>query len=199
MLDKLKWFFAASALVCFVWYLVIDRPTGYNMYGHTYFKWGHYFLFMLLGAMIGISQREWKYNFRIDILKLVGSVAVYYGVLYAGRKVLLINEWQIFSLVPLLLIVFYLYKICNSAALKDCYEHRITGWCIKFIGGLCLEIYLIQGALFTDKMNDIFPLNIPIMFIIIFIAAYILRCGARLFAQTFKEQEYDWKAIIKPV
>lgn len=92
---------------------------------------------------------------------------------------------------------FYFYKICNSNALKCCYEHKIAGWWIKFIGGLCLEIYLIQESLFTDKMNSIFPLNLIIMFGIILIGAYLLRCCARIFSQTFKDGEYNWKEITK--
>ena len=68
---------------------------------------------------------------------------------------------------------------------------------MKLISGLCLEIYLVQGTLFTDKMNNLFPLNIPIMFVIIILGAYMLRCCARIFAQTFKDGDYNWKAIIK--
>lgn len=81
--------------------------------------------------------------------------------------------------------------------MKRLYNNRILGWCIKFIGGLCLEIYLAQSVLFTDKMNSVFPLNIFIMFVIIIFAAYILRCFARIFSQTFKDGDYDWKAIVK--
>ena len=94
---------------------------------------------------------------------------------------------------------YYFYKVCNSLILKSCFEHRIWGWGIKFIGGLCLEIYLVQSPLFTDKMNAVFPLNILIMFFIVFGVAYILRCASRVFAQTFKEQEYDWKEVIKMI
>ena len=67
------------------------------------------------------------------------------------------------------------------------------------VGGLCLEIYLVQTSLFTDKMNVVFPLNLIVMFVIIVLAAYILRCGARLFAQTFKDMDYDWRAVFKMV
>ena len=84
-----------------------------------------------------------------------------------------------------------------SNALKYCYKHKIVGWWIKFIGGLCLEIYLIQESLFTDKMNSIFPLNLIIMFGIILMGVYLLRCCARIFSQTFKDGEYNWKEITK--
>lgn len=35
------------------------------------------------------------------------------------------------------------------------------------------------------------------MFGIILIGAYLLRCCARIFSQTFKDGEYNWKDIIK--
>lgn len=196
-LNQLKWVFGIAALISVIWYLIIDCPSDYNMYGNTYFKWCHYFLFMLLGAMIGISKRNWSFNLKLDLFKLFICTIVFYAILFAGRKIVTINEWQIISLFPLLGITFYFYKICNSQLLKKWYEHRISGWIIKFIGGLCLEIYLIQGVFFTNKLNNIFPLNILIIFFAIIIAAYILRCTARTFSQTFKDGEYDWKAVFK--
>lgn len=197
LLHHLKWVFGIVALICIAWYFIMDRPADYNMYGATYFKWGHYFLFMLLGAMMGISQKQWKFNFKTDFIKLIGSIFVYYAILFAGRIYTLFSELQIISLIPLLFIVYYFYKVCSSDTLKKWYTNKYIGWSIKFIGGLCLEIYLVQGVLFTENMNHIFPINILIMFIIIFAVAYLLRCGSRIFSQTFKDGEYDWKAVFK--
>lgn len=199
MLNKLKWVFGAVSLICLVWYILLDKSVDYSMYGNTYFKWGHYFLFMLFGSMLGISKKVYNYCFKWDMLKLIASFIGFYGIQIAGLKISIVHNLQMISLIPLLFIVFYFYKVCNSDMLKRCYEHRIGGWLIKFVGGLCLEIYLIQSSLFTDKMNFIFPINIPIMFVIIVFSAYLLRCGSRIFAQTFKDQEYDWKAVIKAV
>lgn len=197
LLHHLKWVFGIVALICIAWYFIMDRPADYNMYGATYFKWGHYFLFMLLGAMMGISQKQWKFNFKTDFIKLIGSIFIYYAILFAGRIYTLFSELQIISLIPLLFIVYYFYKVCSSDTLKKWYTNRYIGWSIKFIGGLCLEIYLVQGVLFIENMNHIFPINILIMFIIIFAVAYLLRCGSRIFSQTFKDGEYDWKAVFK--
>lgn len=195
MLHHLKWSFGIVALICIVWYCMMDRPANYNMYGATYFKWGHYFLFMLLGAMIGISRKQWHFNLKTDLIKLIGSVLVYYSILFAGKKFVLFSELQIISLIPLLFITYYFYKVCSCDSLKKWYTTKYLGGIIKFVGGLCLEIYLVQTTLFTDKMNNIFPLNIFIMFLIIIFVAYILRCGARIFSQTFKDGEYDWKTV----
>ena len=197
MFNQLRLVFIIASVITIIWYLMINRPENYNMYGATYFKWCHYFLFMLLGAMMGVSKKEFKYSFGYDLMKLIGSVIIYYAIVFSGRLYPICSELQIVSLVPLFYIVYYSYKVCNSETMKRLYNNRILGWCMKFIGGLCLEIYLVQYTLFTDKMNSIFPLNIILMFVIIISVAYILRCVARIFSQTFKDGDYDWKAIIK--
>lgn len=197
MINNLKLSFIIISFVCIVWYILMDKPIGYNMYGETYFKWGHYFLFMLMGAMMGISQRYFKPNIKYDLLKFTSCLTIYYGILFLCKIHPEISKWQIVSLIPLFFIVFYFYKICNSNYLKMLYNSKYIGWTIKLISGLCLEIYIVQGTLLTDKINNLFPLNIPIMFIVIIIAAYILRCCSRIFAQTFKDKDYDWKEIIQ--
>ena len=197
MLHHLKWVFGIVVLICIAWYYIMNRPANYNMYGATYFKWGHYFLFMLLGAIMGISKKQWHFNLKTDLIKLIGSILVYYAILFVGKKYVFFSELQIISLIPLLFITYYFYKVCSCNPLKKWYSTKHLGGIIKFIGGLCLEIYLVQSALFTDKMNNIFPLNILIMFLIVIFAAYILRCGSRIFSQTFKDKEYDWKSVFK--
>lgn len=119
MLNRLKWAFGICSILIVIWYLAMNRPTDYNMYGATYFKWGHYFLFMLQGAMLGISQKKWKFSFKSDLLKLLGCIVIYYTILFAGRKIEPLNNWLIISLIPLLYITFYFYKICNSEVLKN--------------------------------------------------------------------------------
>ena len=74
MFNQLRLVFLIASIITIIWYLMIDRPENYNMYGNTYFKWCHYFLFMLLGAMMGASKKELKYSFGYDLIKLIGSV-----------------------------------------------------------------------------------------------------------------------------
>mgnify|MGYP000091748540 len=54
---------------------------------------------------------------------------------------------------------------------------------------------MVQYAIFTDKLNNIFPLNIIIIYIIIFIAAYLLKCTAHLFSQVFSNEPFNNKNI----
>ena len=84
-----------------------------------------------------------------------------------------IRGFQFLNVFPLLGAVYYFYKVSSSDWANKIYNSKTGYVFIRLIGGLCLEIYLIQHFLFTDKMNNIFPLNNPIMFAIIVFAAYI--------------------------
>lgn len=184
-----------SLLIFVVWYIIIDKPTDYDMYGITYFKYGFYFLFMLMGAIMGASNKQLIYHFKSDFLKLIGCCILYYSIVLGAKQWEIVNIFQMFSLVPLLGLTYYFYKVANSQVLKIIYQNKYGEGFIKIIGGLCLEIYLVQVSLLTDKFNNYFPLNIIGTFLAILVAAYILRCSSRLFSQIFKEQNLNWKVI----
>ena len=106
-------------------------------------------------------------------------------------------EWlHIFSFIPLLIAVYALYLWGEGAFAKSIYTNKVGHFIVRFVGGLCLEIYLIQNSLFTDKLNFLFPLNISIFFCIIVLAAYLVRCFARFISQSFSDSPYDWKKMV---
>lgn len=196
MITKLNVAFGLSVLCVIAWFLFLEEDKSYNfMYGNTYFKWCHYFLFMLLGAMIGYSKQMLVFSLYKDLTKLALSVILYYGILYAEGLSSIVAQCQIVSLIPLLFATYYFYKCCNASQILKLVENKQIAWGIKCIATLTLEIYLIQSYLFTDKMNVLFPLNIPIMFIIILAGAYVVKVVARLFSQIFSEDKYDWKKM----
>lgn len=115
MLDKLKWAFALTAIIVTAWYFIMNPPFGFNIYGNTYFKWGHYFLFMLLGASLGICNKEnWKFNFAKDGIKFVGCAIIYYGMLAASRKIEVLQHLELLSLIP----CWESHSICISSATR---------------------------------------------------------------------------------
>ena len=63
------------------------------------------------------------------------------------------------------------------------------------ISKLCLEVYLIQKFVFTDSLNYLFPLNVPIIMIVVIIVAFIVKIIAEFILQTFRTEPYDWKKI----
>lgn len=207
-IDKLQLVFMLSAIIVIAVYVYSVKTGNYLngaetldqakwITGNTYFKWIYYFLFMLMGAMFGISDRQWNYKLLPDLIKLFICVMLFYLPLFLGERIEIVSKFQLVSLIPLFGVVLYIYKISNNDVFTSIYNNRLTGPIIKTIGGLCLEIYLVQSVLFTDKMNDIFPANILIMFIIIIIMAYILRCVSRVFAQTFRDGDYNWKEVVR--
>lgn len=195
--NHLKAVFFFFALLTLVWYWLIDKPIGYNMYGATYFKWCHYFLFMLLGAILGSHPIQRKISLKWDSLKLLVCILLFYGILITCRKWEISQNMQVISLLPLWGTTYYFYKVCKSDALKRIYGTRFIGPVMKTISGLCLEVYLVQGVLFTDRFNKWFPFNLLIVFVTILLVAYLLRCMARWFSQTFREADYDWKGIFR--
>ena len=144
---------------------------------------------------MGSHPMQRKISLGIDSIKLMACILLFYGVLILGKKWEIVHDFQVISLLPLLGVTYYFYKVCKSNSFLNLYENRFTGPIVKTISGLCLEIYLVQEVLFTDKFNDLFPLNLLLVFVIILVTAYILRCMARCFSQTFREADYEWKQI----
>ncbi len=187
-----------SFLIVIVWFILIEKHPDASFYGdNSFFRWGFYFLFMLLGAISGVYQKKITHQFGNNLIILTLFILIFYAMLYYSRLNIIPKQIEIISVLPLLGMTIYFYKLGNTKILRNMYNHKIFGAAIKIIGGLCLEIYLVQSSLLTDQMNAIFPLNLILMFLIILIAAYILRCTARLFSQIFKNQDLDYKEILR--
>lgn len=188
---------AIISLVVYVfWFPYKYETSNLGMYGiSTIYRWVPYFAAMLLGAYIGVKRHELSYNGIKDFTLLMLCLVIFYSIQFASRVYRPIAPFQIVTLLPLMGITVYLYKCCNCGWVKKIYGSKKGNFIIMVVGGLCLESYLIQGALFTDKMNNIWPLNLIIIVLFILFCSYVVRCLARLFAQTFKTEDYEWKKI----
>lgn len=201
--NYLKYVFAVGIAAVILWYLTIGIDSdNNNMYHYCYFKWVHYFLFMLFGAIVGFKRnfscvKNYCPPFLMTLFKLFVCVVAFYGLFWFKCKSGIYDLLQISSLIPLMGVTYYFYQLCNTKASQSLYRNEISGPIVRLIGGLCLEIYLIQGMIFSDVLNFMFPLNVPIFFVIIVAAAYMLRCFARIWSQTFKDADYDWKSVVK--
>lgn len=180
-----------------IWFYFIYDTPGFSLYGGHKIRWLFYFAFMLFGAKLGSASHQVESMPIKDWGLLTACIIVFYGIFITTSRFSSIKLLQYISLFPLLGIMYYSYKVCNGNALSKLYHSKLGNFIVRFISGLCLEIYLVQFYLFTDKMNNIFPLNIIIMFLIIFAVAYLTRCLARTISQTFKDSPYDWKKIIE--
>lgn len=163
----------------------------------TFFRWIPYFGMMLMGTWIGMKQKQER-NIRVrwtDVVLLFFCGAIFYGIQFVAKKIPFFGVWQILTLPFLVGIVYYFWKCCNADCFRKIYNKKIGRWIIMFVGGLCLESYLIQLSLFTDKLNWLFPLNIPLIMLVILAVSYICRCLARFISQTFRTEDYDWKKV----
>ena len=81
-----KWIILTIVLACIgVWYIFEDKSTFF-MYGDTYFKWVHYFLFMVVGAYIGAKKITLDIHPVYDLIGFIASLIGYYAILYLSSK-----------------------------------------------------------------------------------------------------------------
>ena len=196
---NLLYIYALLSLVTLGWFLLIEKEAGYSMYHPgSLIKWCPYFLFMVMGAQLGRMRLKITTNDKKsllgDFLKSMIGIGLFYIFLAVGVKYEQYSVVQVFSFLPLLYGIYKWYEISQHSQVES-FVNKYN-FVIRFIGGLCLEIYLIGDFIITDKLNHLFPLNIPILLGGIVIGAYLLRCLARFYSQSFKDEPYDWKAMV---
>lgn len=198
LINSMKIVFLLLALI--VSFYVIPKPADYLIYSSGfYFNWWLYLIIMLFGMYYSTLKKEiqkfkrWHYL----VITLVSLVS-FYLLWYLCLHNIISKSLLIITIIPLLCFIMFLYQGLSSFDITK-FIDTWFGKIVLFIGGLCFEIYLVQSSLFTTKMNNIFPLNIVIMFLIIFAVAYLTRCVSRLFSQVFSKDDLDWKAIVKPI
>lgn len=188
---------AVLSLIIYVFWFPYKYETSVKgLYGiTTYYRWIPYFAAMLIGAYMGKNKSQIKYNIRLDGLMLILCMLLFYALQFAAKIYRPIAPLQVVTLIPLMGIVVYMYKCCNNSLFRKIYHNKIGNFIVMFVGGLCLESYLIQNCLFTTKLNSIWPLNLIIIIIVIIVFAYLVRCSARFFLQSFRTDSYKWKDV----
>lgn len=189
---------AISLAIYCLWFPYKYETSSKGIYGvSTLYRWIPYTAFMLMGAWVGLMKDKIKMH-KWDVAWMIICLGLFYGIQFISKKVPSIAPIQIVTLLPLFGFVFFFYKWCNFEFWDRLISKKVVCKMIMIVSGLCLESYLIQGALFTTKMNGIFPFNLPIMVAIVLLVSYFCKCLSKLFTQTFSEGEYKWKEIIKP-
>lgn len=205
-----------TAVLTLLWYFTIgveERSAG-NIYGGTYFKWMLYFMFMLLGAICGkwrmdsvtssvdesASNKKIKItpNFVVSLIGVLLSLGAFYGIYIYTQRSAEYEVVQLISIIPLLSLCWFLWRFANTDFSVRLMHSKYVGTVLRFVGGLCLEILLCQGKVFTTELNFIFPWNIPLLMIGAVLFAYVIRIFSRFLLQTFQTEDYDWRAMIAP-
>ena len=191
---------AVYILLSCIGYCFIDHTV--NKQENTWMYWS-FFTTMLMGGLVGKNKKAGKKmpldNQRCFVLLfgLVLCFVLYYAFCYLEGKNSDYHFMRPLNMIFVCGFAYFLFLLCSTPFMERVYHNRYGHAIIMIIGGLCLEIYLVQLRIISDKLNWLFPLNIFVLFVCIFIAAYLLRCFARIWEQTFKEAEYNWKQIIQ--
>lgn len=193
-MNYLKWVFAVSSIVVVLGSLWLLDYTQSAMYADVSFMRMYYFLFMLLGVMTAINKRKERSLLRVGVYVLI-SVLFYYICMGSYKLNPTLCKYQLISLIPLLSTIYWLFVFCDTVKITSVFNKLQVGKSIYFISTLTLEVYMVQYALFTDKFNGVFPLNIVLTYFAIFLVAYFLKCSSNLFSLIFKEERITWKKI----
>ena len=198
--KNLGYIFLVVALITCVWYfLLIGHETNFNLYGWNYCKWLAFFLFFLQGAALGLHRENLKRpSFGKSLCCLLFCLVFWFSIQYYQTKYLWIYKIQIVSLLPLLGVSYFFYQWCRSELMEKVFNTKIIYQIIRCIGGLCFEIYLVQYTLFHNVVLHFgMSLNIVVILTLIVLWAYILHVCTNFFIQTFRNENYDWRAMIK--
>ena len=163
--------------------------TFYGVNNH--FRWIVYLSVMLVGGLIYQKSKSIKYKWWA-VPAMCSCVVAWYGIIYFAKGGVL----QLLSYIPLIGICVSLYQIGKSPLVEKMFNKKIFGNMLFIIGNLCLESYLIQRYIFTDALNGLFPLNIPVIMIEVLIAAYLLHILSGIISQIFDSKPFEWKALL---
>ena len=194
MLNHLKLVFIGISLIIFGSYFFVCDLNSSVMYADVDYMRIYYFSFMLLGASVAIQKKDRNVQFKKSIAYVLISLLAYYGCMFFYKIDSFYCRFQLISLIPLLFAIYWIYRMCESGVFKCLLEKKI-GTVIYFVSCLTLEIYMVQYAIFTDKLNSIFPANILLTYIAIVMVAYLLKCMSKVFLQIFSENAFDWRKI----
>lgn len=179
------------AVVLLAFFAVYDFE-GQMFYGvDNYFRWIFYFSIMLIGGSIYLHSDKIHYSWWHIPIVLVCIVA-WYGVNGVSNG----GGFAILSMIPLVCICYLVYAIGKAPWMERLFERKLSGNILFIIGNLCLESYLIQKYIFTDALNYLFPLNIPLIMSAVLGSTYLLHILSEVIKQIFDSKSFDWKELL---
>ena len=118
---------------------------------------------------------------------------------FLGKSFPVLKKLQLILLPIAMAITICIYKVCSNPSVLKIYLNKYVYWVVYGISACCLEIYLTGRMSFWlgQKLMGLFPLNILLTFILIFVIAYFTKIFSNFLSQTFKTEKYDWKAMVK--
>ena len=140
-----------------------------------------------MGKYAGNYRFKWGH-----VVLLLTSIIAFYLLFYVGQHSALI----LLSFIALFGITRYCYNCCCSPIWQKLYNNKWIGQIVYIVSQLCLDVYLIQKIIFTDSLNWLFPLNVPIIMLLVIFAAYLVKMLAEFISQSFKSESYEWRKML---
>lgn len=108
-----------------------------------------------------------------------------------------VPQFRYFQVVGFPLIVLFVLSFYRAMrSLVDCIPDG--AWKpIRWVGGLCLDFYLVKWSFITGNLTFLFPLNLPIVLLYLLALAYLNRALGRVIQQTMERGKvpYDWREV----
>ena len=196
-----------SVAITIVWFLCLDWSSpeftlvnNSNDIGLECYNRAKYFMMMMLGSYVGECKRSGYDSFawlRPSWSGLLAGVTLMLYFIAAHGKGII----QGFAIILAAMFVFCLYRFLEGSVGRLIEDIRPIRTAVLVVAGLSLEVYLSQGYI-TDKFNFLFPLNLPIVFLIVLFMAYLTRIIARTFTMTMqntRSHRYDWRKVFSIV
>jgi len=181
-----------SIVAMIVSYYAFFDFDGQMFYGvNNLFRWIVYFSVMLIGGGIYLNANALQCRWWTIPLLLL-CILIWYGINYITKG----GDLAILSYIPLIGICVLVYITGKSSFIERLFGNKIWGNILFIIGNLCLESYMIQKYIFTDAINNIFPMNIPIIMLAVLISAYFIHILASVISQIFDSKPFDWKGLL---
>lgn len=194
----IKFFMCLSFVFSVIYFLFIQDITPYSIYIND-FHYICFFSFMLMGAYL--SKKEiYNNNVTLNILYILLSIMLFYLLQYIGKgKTDFFYYIQIISLIPLHTFILFLFRIVqNEKIIKMISSNKIIYKTIHLISALTLEIYIVGFYfIYMTQFNNLFPLNLIIVSLILLCFAYILRIVSNLFLQFITNDKIEIKECFK--
>lgn len=204
--DKLWIAFVINTAIILICFLFLWDYDNFILVGTQYMRLPVFFLVMLFGAAISkrltLSEQpaeQKRSSLLAWFLIFVTSVMFYYVYIYLQNRFPILKYLQLLLVPVLMVIVYAFYRFCSCSNVIKVFCNKYLHWLLYGISACCLEIYLTGGWMFGlgSKLSHMFPLNIIITFILIFIVAYLAKIFSNFLSQTFKTEKYDWKGMIR--
>lgn len=194
-MKLIKLFIIISMLISVAYFMMMD-VTPHSIY-ITNFHYVSFFSIMLLGAYCG-DNNTWgknKDSAAQYFYMVVISLVLFYAIQFVGKGFMGGRYYlQIVSLIPLHMFVYSIYRLVLSPSFSKLFERKIIVLVVRTVAALTLEIYIIGfHFVYMTQLNNLFPLNIVIVGIILLFAAYILKVLSNIFLQFMSNTRINWK------